>query len=99
MAVAIVIPIIIVAIIGIAAYTIYRFVLYDFICNKSVNNTLRRFNIKKTQSEIIKEYFEAKGESISSQKILELQKYYRQKEPDQFLAMYDTIREKTKNRE
>ena len=99
MAVAIVIPIIIVAIIGITGYAIYRFVLYDFFCTKTVKNTLRRYNIKKTPSEIIKEYYEIKGESISAQRILDLEKQYRQNEPDQFLVMYDTIREKSKNKD
>ena len=99
MAVAIVIPIIVVAIVAIAGYAIYRFVVYDYVCNRSVNETLRRYNIKKTQSEIIKEYHESKGEKISEKDVSNLQKHYRQHEPEQFLAMYDAIRNKAKKDE
>jgi len=93
----IVIPIVIVAIVGIAGYTLYRFVIYDFMCNKTVNDTLRKYNIKKTQSQIIKEYHESKGETISDKKISQLEKQYRQHEPEQFLAMYDAVRKKSTN--
>ena len=99
MAVAIIIPIIVVAIVGIVGYAIYRFVVYDYVCNKSVNETLRKYNIKKTQSQIIKEYHESKGEKISEKDVSNLQKHYRQHEPEQFLAMYDAIRNKTKKDE
>ena len=58
----IIIPLAIVAIAGISGYLIYRFVLYDYFCKKSVNETLRNYNIKKTQFQIIKEYYENKGE-------------------------------------
>ena len=98
MAFAIIIPITIVAIVGILGYAIYRFVIYDYICNKSVNNTLRKYNIKKTQSEIIKEYHEHKGESITQNDISQLEKHYRQNEPEQFLAMYDAIRDDLKDK-
>jgi len=50
---AIIIPLAIVAIAGISGYLIYRFVLYDYYCKKSVNETLRNYNIKKTQFQII----------------------------------------------
>ena len=93
----IVIPIVIVAIIGISGYAIYRFIIYDLICNKKVNETLRRYNIKKTQSQIIKEYHQSKGENISEKEISHLQKHYRQHEPEQFLAMYDAVRNNSKN--
>ena len=36
-----------------------------------------------------------KGESLSNQEISRLVKQYRQKEPEQFLAMYDSIRDKS----
>ena len=91
----IIIPIVVVAIVGLAGYAIYRFVIFDFLCNKSVNQTLRKYNIKKTQSEIIKEYHQSKGESISEKEVSQLEKHYRQKEPEQFLAMYDAIRKKS----
>jgi hypothetical protein len=92
----IIIPLTIVAILGISGYLIYRYVIFDFLSNKSVNDTLKKYNIKKTQFEIIKKYFENKGQSISNQEISSLAKQYRHKEPEQFLAMYDSIREKSK---
>ena len=97
MVTAIIIPIVVVAIVGITGYAIYRFVIYDFICNKSVNETLRKYNIKKTQSQIIKEYHQSKGETISEKEVSQLEKHYRQHEPEQFLAMYDAIRKKSAN--
>jgi len=95
----IIIPLAIVAVVGIAAYLIYRFVLYDYWCNRSVNHTLLKYNIKKTQFQIIKEYHESKGEKISEKEIVQLEKHYRQHEPEQFLAMYDAIRDKSKTKE
>ena len=91
----IVIPLMITAIIGIIGYLIYRMVIFDYLCNRSVNSTLQRYNIKKTQFQIISEYYQNKGESISEKRILQLTKQYRQREPEQFLAMYDSIREKS----
>ena len=93
----IIIPIVIVAIVGILGYAIYRFVIYDLMCDKSVNTTLRKYNIKKTQSQIIKEYHQSKGEPISEKKVSQLKKQYRQHEPEQFLAMYDAVRKKSTN--
>ena len=95
----IIIPILIVAIIGLSGYLVYRFLIYDLYCKRSVNKSLRKYNIKKTPSQIIKEYYENKGENISHQEIQNLEKNYRQNEPDQFLAMYDAIRENLKDRE
>ena len=95
----IIIPIVVVAIVGIIGYAIYRFVIYDMICNKSVNETLRKYKIKKTQSQIIKEYHQSKGETISEKEAAQLEKHYRQNEPEQFLAMYDAIRKKSENSE
>ena len=92
-----VIPIIVVTITGIAGYLLYRFVINDFLCNRTVNATLKEFKIKKTQYEIIKEYHDYKGEKISEKEIVHLQKHYRQHEPDQFLTMYDSIRDKSDN--
>ena len=96
MAFAIIIPITIVGILGLAGYLIYRFVIYDFMSNKSVNNTLRQYNIDKSQYEIVKEYYDNKGEPITKEEVNRLVRFYRQKEPEQFLAMYDSIREKSK---
>ena len=90
-----IIPITLVAILGISGYLVYRFILHDFFCNRSVNATLREFNIKKTQFQIIKEYHVFKGKEISDKEVLFLQKRYRQREPDQFLSMYDSMRDKS----
>jgi len=95
MVIFIIIPLTIVAIVGIAGYLVYRFLLRDFLCNRSVNATLREFNIKKTQFQIIKEYHAFKGKEISDKEIAHLQKRYRQHEPDQFLSMYDSMRDKS----
>jgi len=99
MVVWIVIPLGIVAAVGISGYLLYRYVLFDYFCNRSVNHTLRKYNIKKTPSQIIKEYHENKGERISEKEVSQLEKQYRQHEPEQFLAMYDSIRDKSKNNE
>ena len=90
------IPLVIVAAVGTLGYLIYHFVVYDFFCNRSVNQTLRKYNIKKTQFQIIKEYHESKGEKISQKEISHMQKQFRQHEPEQFLAMYDSTRDKSK---
>ncbi len=90
-----IIPITLVATLGISGYLVYRFLLHDFLCNRSVNATLKEFNIKKTQYQIIKEYHAFKGKEISDKEILFLQKRYRQREPDQFLSMYDSMRDKS----
>ena len=99
MASVIVIPIIIVAIVGLSGYLVYRFFIYDLLCKRSVNQTLQKYNIKKTPSQIIKEYHNNKGEQVSHKEIQNLEKNYRQNEPEQFLAMYDAIRDDLKNKE
>jgi hypothetical protein len=96
MSAVIIIPLIIVAIIGITGYLIYRVVIFDYLCNLSVNKTLQKYHIKKTQFEIIKEYYENRQETISEKTISQLVKKYRQNEPEQFLAMYDSTRDKSK---
>ena len=92
----IIIPLIISATVGILVYLTYRLVIFDYLCDRSVNATLRKYDIKKTQSQIIKEYYENKGELVSEKIISQLTKQYRQKEPEQFFTMYDSIRDKTK---
>ncbi len=92
-----IIPIFIVIIVGLSGYLVYRLVMYDLLCKRSVNQTLRRYNIKKTPSQIIEEYYNNKGEQISSKEIQKIEKNYRQHEPDQFIVMYDAIRDKSKN--
>ena len=93
MASVIIIPIIIVAIVGLSGYLVYKFVIYDLLCKRSVKQTLQKYNIKKTPSQIIKEYYNNKGKEISHKEIQNLEKNYRQNEPEQFLAMYDAIRD------
>ncbi len=92
----ILIPLMISAVVGIIGYLTYRLVIFDYWCNYSINSTLKKYSIKKTQFQIIKEFYEHKGETISEKKISQLAKQYRQKEPEQFLAMYDSIRDKSK---
>mgnify|MGYP007032861851 CR=1 FL=1 len=99
MASIIIIPILIVTIIGLTGYLAYKFLIYDLYCKRSVNQSLQKYNIKKTPSQIIKEYYENKGERISHQEIQNLEKNYRQNEPEQFLAMYDAIRDHQKDKE
>jgi hypothetical protein len=99
MASIIIIPILIVAIIGLSSYLIHKFLLRDLLAKRSVNQTLQKYNIKKTPLEIIKEYYENKGEHLSHREIQNLEKNYRQNEPEQFLAMYDAIRDNIKNKE
>ena len=88
-----IIPIFIVLIVGLSGYLVYRFVMYDMLCKRSIKQTLQRYNIKKTPAQIIKEYYSNKGEQMSQKEIQNMEKNYRQHEPDQFLAMYDAIRD------
>jgi hypothetical protein len=92
----IIIPLAITVIVGIIGYLTYRLVIFDYLCNRAVNTTLRKYDIKKTQFQIIREYYDNKGESVSEKAIEQLAKQYRQKEPQQFLAMYDLVRDKSK---
>ena len=92
-----IIPISIVAILGISGYLVYRYVIFAILANSSINNTLKRYNIKKTQYEIIKEFNEMKGETLSDGEIKRLANHYRRNEPDQFLSMYDNLRDRPKN--
>ena len=92
-----IIPISIVAILGISGYLVYRYVIFDILANSSINNTLKRYNIKKTQYEIIKEFNEMKGETLSDGEIRRLAIHYRRNEPDLFLSMYDNLRDRPKN--
>lgn len=96
MSAVILIPLVISAAIGILGYLTYRLVIFDYLCDRSVNTTLRKYDIKKTQFQIIKEYYENKGEIVSEKEISRLAKKYRQKEPEQFLTMYDSVRDKSK---
>ena len=93
MASPLVIPIVIVAIVGLSGYLVYKYFIYDLMCKRAVNNALQKYNIKKTPFQIIKEYHENKGENISHKEIQNLEKSYRKNGPDEFLTMYDAIRD------
>ena len=93
MASPLVIPIVIVAVVGLSGYLVYKYFIYDLMCKRAVTNALQRYNIKKTPFQIIKEYHQNKGERISDREIQNLEKNYRQNGPDEFLTMYDAIRD------
>ena len=93
MASLLIIPIIIVAVIGLTGYFVYRFVIFDFMCKRAVNQNLQKYNIKKTPSQIIQEYYKIQGKEISQKEVKMIEKQYRQNEPEQFLVMYDSIRD------
>ena len=99
MAAIIIVPILVVTVIALSSYLVYALLLRDFFSKRSINQTLEKYNIEKTPSQIIKEYYENKGESLSHQAIQKLEKNYRQNEPEQFLAMYDAIRDNDKTKE
>ena len=93
MASLLIIPIIIVSVVGLAGYFVYRFVIFDFMCKRAVNQNLQKYNIKKTPSQIIQEYYKIQGKEISQKEVKMIEKQYRQNEPEQFLVMYDSIRD------
>jgi len=95
----IIIPILVVTIIALSSYLVYKFLIQNLLSKRSITQTLEKYNIDKTTSQIIKEYYENKGESLSDQEIQKLEKNYIQNEPEQFLAMYDAIRDNDKTRE
>lgn len=93
MASPIIIPIIIVSLVGLTGYFVYRFMIFDFLCKRAVNQKLQKYNIKKTPYQIIREYYKIKGKEISHKEVQMIEKQYRQNEPEQFLVMYDSIRD------
>jgi len=99
MAAVIIIPILIVTLIAASSYIVYALLLRDFLSKRSINKTLEKYNIKKSPFEIIKEYYEIKNESLSDHEIKKIEKKYRRNEPEQFLTMYDAIRDNDKSRE
>ena len=90
----IIIPILVVTIIALSSYLVYKFLIQNLLSKRSITQTLEKYNINKTTFQIIKEYYENKGESLSDQEIQKLEKNYIQNEPEQFLAMYDAIRDR-----
>ena len=99
MAAIIIIPILVVTVIAISSYLVYQLFLQSLLSKRSLTQTLEKYNIDKTPSQIIKEYYENKGESLSHQEIQKLEKNYTKNEPEQFLAMYDAIRDNNKTKE
>ena len=93
MASALVIPILIAVVASLAAYLLYRFVIYDMACARSVNATLRRYGITKTPLQIIDEFHSMTGKPITRRRAEELERDYRQNDPERFLSMYDEIRD------
>jgi len=93
MASLLIIPIIVVAVIGLTGYFVYKFMIFDFMCKRAVNQNLQKYNIKKTPSQIIQEYYKIQGKEISHKEVKMIEKQYRQNEPEQFLVMYDSIRD------
>ena len=99
MASPIVIPIVLVAILGLSGYLVYKFVVYDISCKRSVARMLRKYKIPKSPSQIIREYYALKGEILDEKDVVNLERNYRQKEPEQFLEMYDAVRENHKQQD
>ena len=99
MAPIIIIPILIVTVIALSSYLVYKLFLQSLLSKRSLTQTLEKYNIDKTPSQIIKEYYENKGESLSHQELQKLEKNYIKNEPEQFLAMYDAIRDSDKTKE
>ena len=99
MAAVIIIPILVVTVVAISSYLVYQLFLRDLLSKRSISKTLEKYNIEKTPSQIIEEYYENKGKSLSHQEIQKLEKNYRKNEPEQFLAMYDSIRDNDKTKE
>ncbi len=93
MAAVFIIPVFIVAIVGLTGYLVYRFLIRGLYRKRSVVQTLRKYNIKKTPSQIIREYYDSRGEQISQKEVARLEKNYCQNEPEQFLTMYDATRD------
>ena len=94
----IIIPILVVSMVAISTYLVYQLFLKNFLAKRSISQTLEKYNIQKTPFQIIKEYHENKGENLTHDEIQKLEKNYTRKEPEQFLAMYDAIRENSKDR-
>ena len=99
MAPVIIIPILVVTVIALSSYLVYKLFLQSLLSKRSLTQTLEKYNIDKSPSQIIKEYYENKGESLSHQEIQKLEKNYTKNEPEQFLAMYDAIRDNDKTKE
>lgn len=95
MATALIIPLVVAAIAGLVGYLIYRYIVFDAMCKSTVNRMLEKYDIRKTPAQIVREFHEVvKGEQIPERRVRMLEKTYRQTDPDQFLEMYDALRER-----
>ena len=94
----IIIPILVVTMVAISTYLVYQLFLKNLLAKRSISQTLEKYNIQKTPFQIIKEYHENKGENLTHEEIQKLEKNYTRNEPEQFLAMYDAIRENSKDK-
>ncbi len=92
----IVIPIIVVMVVGLVGYLVYKYFILDMSSRRAVQKTLQKYNINKTPSQIVREYYMVKGKALSDREIRGIERDCMRNEPDQFLAMYDVIRDKTK---
>ena len=72
MAAIIIIPILVVTVVAISSYLVYQLFLRDLLSKRSISQTLEKYNIDKTPSQIIKEYYENKGEPLSNHEIQKL---------------------------
>ena len=88
----IIIPILVVTIIALSSYLVYKLFLQHSLSKRSINQTLEKYNIDKTPFQIIKEYYENKGESLYHQEIQKIDNNYIKNEPEQFLTLYDEIK-------
>jgi len=79
--------------VGLVGYLVYRYLIADMSSRRNVSMTLRRYDIDKTPSQIIREYYLLKGQALSDREVRNIEREYVRNEPDQFLSMYDVIRE------
>lgn len=91
-----IIPIVIVGIAAAATYLAYLLRLKDYLARRSVDRTLLEYGINKTQHEIVSEYHASRGEEITGPEVDRMVRHYRQNQPDKFLAMYDEMRDRSK---
>lgn len=73
MASVIIIPILIVTIIGLSGYLAYRFLIYDLFCKRSVNKSLRKYDIKKLRPKLLRNTMK-KGRKITHDEIQKIEK-------------------------
>ena len=70
----IIIPILVVTIIALSSYLVYKLLLQNMLSKRSITQTLEKYNIDKTPSQIIKEYYEIKENHCLLKKFRNLKK-------------------------